>query len=495
MSIQTRTTAVQNEVVRLYFTFTNDGILADPASQPLVEILDADGVTLLDTANAVSENTGIWYVDWYVPANLPVGNYYDQWTWQWTASGTVQEAVVTFSVSSLDSYVNFISPDIASQVSDRAAQLMMCLSNDFIYEAMHIPVYWEQGMRVQQENQPKRVKTYYYFNLDNATAPYVLRGAVYSNNSQTFTVFEDLGSEYSSSSSSSESSANVSSSSSSSSSADSSSSSSSSSDGYSSSSSSSTSSHVPSSSSESTAYVTTTTTTTYVSTVILTASGTGDPLSSGDLTLVSGTGPATLSYSAVTKKRSNFSTIYNFAYENWNKDPRPIVRLNNRIVDDGWYSDYNGNLYMDGLLAPEDSVNVAYNFAYFSDEEILSFLQYGLCQMNATPPASETYSSLSNMPSTWDCGVCLAAAIQALRRLIFGLNFQEKMIIFGTPEMADKAINNFQSLLTAYTDLWVEFKKDVKTRKLPGIAQYVTPEYTLPGGRSRWFRYLYKSGN
>jgi hypothetical protein len=342
---------------------------------------------------------------------------------------------------------------------------MRDLTNDFIYEAQHIPVYWEQGMRVQQENQAKRVKTYYYFEL---TGQYydIYKDAVYSNNGQEFTVFQDvLTDESSSSEDLSESSI----------------------------------SHSDSSESTSDNSEQSETDTPPPYPIVVTTVGTGTPASSGTLTKISGDGPDTLGYTVVTQKVSNFSTRYNFAYKNWLMDPRPVLRLNNRIVDDGWYADYDGNIYMDGIRYPEDSVNVKYQFAYFSDEEILDFLRFGLKMMNTVPPASVTYSSLGGMPAEWDAPVLLYAAVLALKRLVFGLNWQEKFVIFTRPDdpnSGSQAIQNFKDLFQDYSNLWTEVKKDVKTRKIPvpGMLQYVTPEYTLPGGRSRWFRYLYKSG-
>lgn len=448
MSVQTRTTALQNEVVRLYCQFERNGVLTNPAIQPVVTILDTDGVTVLDTVNAQMQSIGIWYADYFVPALLPLGNYYDQWHFQWGGSDSVVEKTMLFSVYGLESYINFVSPNIAQDVSDRVLQLMKDLTNDFIYEAQHIPVYWEQGMRVQQENQAKRVKTYYYFELSGAQYD-IYRDDVYTNNGQQFTVFQDVLTDVSSSSEgsgSSDDSVQV----------------------------------------EDPTYA-----------LVLTTVGTGAPSNSGVLTKVSGDGPATLPFTAVTQKVSNFSTIYNFAYKNWLRDPRPILRLNNRIVDDGWYADYDGRIYMDGIRYPEDSVNVSYQFAYFSDEEILGFLRFGLKMMNTVPPASVTYNTLGQMPMEWDAPVLLYAAVLALKRLVFGLNWQEKFVIFTRPDdpnSGQQAIQNFKDLFQDYSTLWQEVKKDVKTRKLPnpGLLQYVTPEYTLPGGRSRWFRYLYK---
>lgn len=448
MSVQARSTALQNEIVRLYTNFIRDGALANPISQPVVEILDSDGVTVIETLTAVMENTGIFYTDWYVPKNLPLGEYYDRWTFQFDSSTGVQERTMVISVHSLDSYINFVSNGTYTSISARANQLLMDLNNDFIYEAQHIPVYVEQAMRTQQENQAKRRKTYYYFNLstffDNASS-----GSIYSVGGKNFTVFTDLSAEAWESSSNSTSSE---------------------------------SSQSPNSEDSGA----------YIPGAVLTCVGTSDPPSSGTLVLVSGTGTASIPYKSFDKKVSMFSTIYSLAYKNWNQEPAPIVRVNNTIIEDGWHLDYDGKIYFDGLMAPEDSVNVGYNFAYFSKEELLSFLRLGLQMMNSLPPSSMSYSALEVAPGIWDAGILLYASVTALKRLIFGWNFQEKRIIFGRPEDAQHAQAMLQDLYKSYSELWVEFGKNVKTKKLPAMSMVVTPEYTLPGGRSRWFRYLFK---
>lgn len=489
MSIQTRTTALQNEIVRLYFNFNRNGVLANPAGQPLVEIIDSDGVTILDTVNPVLENTGVFYADWFIPKNLPLGEYYDRWTYQWDNTTGAEEKTMIISVHTFDSYINFISKGVSTKVSGRANQLLMDLGNDFIYEAQHIPVYFEQGHRLQQENQAKRTKSYYYFILDSNSYS-ANEGDIYFNNGQRFTVFQTLIPTNSSSSSSSSSSLDDSSSSS----IGTSSSSSSTSESSESSLSNSSSSSIDSSSSQSNHFVTTTTTT-YYEQVILTCVGTGDPSSNGVLSRISGDGSTAMTFTDVSKKGAKFSTIYGFAYPNWQQDPKPLVFLNKRKVDDGWHVDYNGKIYWDSLMAPEDSVNINYQFAYFSQEELLSFLMLGLKAMNSIPPASDSYSSLDTAPGIWDYGIVLYAAITALKRLIFGWSFQERRIVYGRPEEAQAALAVWQDLYKGYMETWTENAKNVKTRKLPGMLINVTPEYTLPGGRSRWFRYLYKSGS
>jgi hypothetical protein len=79
--------------------------------------------------------------------------------------------------------------------------------------------------------------------------------------------------------------------------------------------------------------------------------------------------------------------------------------------------------------------------------------------------------------------VILYAALQALRKVIFGFTWQERAIIFGEkPEDAQRFIDNCKTLYTDYSAMWTELSKGIKKR-LPGIAVNVTPEYTLPGGR------------
>ena len=369
---QSRTTALLGDYVRLYNVFEFDGQLVDPGSQPVVYIVSnnweqessssssSPSSNSGSTSSAMShssasssessneawsfgpfyaqkQNTGIWYVDWLVPKNIPTGNYYDVWKFQWSGSTVVQRKIFQINVSQADTFIQWSSPVIAEQIGDQGVGMMRELTNSLIWEAQHIPVYMEQG----------------YFTND----------------------------------------------------------------------------------------------------------------------------PSTL----------------NFAYPNWNGDPKPLLWKNNRILTDGWTSDMNGKVQLAAPRHVDDQFYLTYNFRYFSDEELLTFLNEGLYMMNATPPASLNYSNLESSAFVWRAPIVLYASIQALRRLVFGLEFQERGIIFGeTLEEQQARIGNLKQLYQDYTTLWMEIRKDVKSKILPGIFVYVSPEYTLPGGRARWFRYLYK---
>lgn len=359
---------MQGEYVRLYCTFLNNGLLADPW-QPKVFITDneyyqeSSSSSTVSTSSsgessstertafssessepgqfgpfwAVRETTGIWYVDFFVPNSMATGTHYDMWEFQWSDTEPVQQLCFEFTVHAADSYINWVSPAMAMRIGPRTAALMNDLENCFIFEAQHIPVYWEQG----------------YPRADRRTL--------------------------------------------------------------------------------------------------------------------------------------------NFAYGNWDKNYRVMLRKNQKLLDTGWFADYNGLVRVDQALDPEDFIEAHYYFHYFSQEELLDFLNFGLKMMNSLPPASTYYTSLEGADRTWDAGILLCAAVLALRRLVFGFNFQERAFVLAeTGTEQQRKIENFKALYTEYSQLWAETGKNVKTKRLAGMSQIVTPEYTLPGGRSRWFRYLYK---
>ena len=363
MAIQTRQTALVGEYVRLYCTFLKNGQLADPEMQPVVYILENEyyqesesSDSTDDISDSSSESTarvegplgplyaqketrGTWYVDWFIPAGTVAGLYYDRWTFQWDNNSEPETRIFEIDVQQSDEFINWVSPSVVHKVQDKTARLINDLKNDFIYEAQHIPVYWEQGL-------PR-----------------------------------------------------------------------------------------------------------------------------GD------------------------RKTFHFAYKNWNRDFRVLVRKNNALSLTGWYADYDGLLRFQNTLDPEDSVFTNYYFSYFSDEELLDFLLLGLKMMNSVPPASETYHSLNNAPHHWDAAILLHAGATAMRRLVFGFNFQERAFVLAeSPDEQQRKIENFKQLYQEYDETFKEVAANTKTKRLPnpGMAQIVVPEYTLPGGRSRWFRYLYK---
>ena len=218
MVVQDRFSALQNENVRLYHVFEANGSFINTYQSPSVRIVDKDGVGTLGTVTASQNRPGVYFVDWFVPIGLPIGRYYDEWTFKYAMDDPSSSKDLTyFEVYPKDSIVNFSSSIVTQKFSDAMQKAIRDLGNYFIYEVQHFPLYAEQSQR------------------------------------------------------------------------------------------------------------------------------TGDSL-----------------------RR-------NFTYKNWNKDPRPIMRINKRIVNDGWYTDYNGNVFFENPLDDSDVVVGSYNFSYFSPND-LSYL-------------------------------------------------------------------------------------------------------------------------
>ena len=176
--------------------------------------------------------------------------------------------------------------------------------------------------------------------------------------------------------------------------------------------------------------------------------------------------------------------VVSFAFRNWNNDPRPEVMVNRRLVSTGWQADYNGRIVFSRNLDPEDVVQCAYNFRYFNDEEVMSFLNLGLYMMNATPPPSEIYASIASAPFGWRIPILAGAGQMAMQRLVLGLSWQNRRIIYGEdPQLADAASQNFRQQYGDFKDQFEKFAKNAKTLRIPAIAAVVQPEFTLPGGR------------
>jgi hypothetical protein len=451
MAVLSRTKALRNEIVRLSHCFIYNGLLQNPVDQPLVEIVSSDGRTVIESFSAQMESPGVFYVDYYIPPETKLGTYYDRWTFQFSTMSEIRVVTNNFVIKDFNEFVDYLNRGNSLAISDKVAQMLKDLEYDFIYEATHIPVYNESCRRITEECSSKNIKNIYRFFTTNFTKVY--ENDVYFISGQKYTIKYttneiDIDSNSSSSSSSS-----------------------------------STDSESSSSSSMEEEYA-----------FVFEAEGVANPPTNGTLIKVSGYGPQNITYIAYETEKCVQKSVYDTAFCNWNEDRIPIVRINNRIVEKGWRVDYNGRIYFDILLTPEDRVNVSYHFSLFSKEQLVSFLRMGLQMMNSTPPASTAFRGLDNVPMEWYGPIILYAAQLAFRRMILGLSFQEKQLVYGDPERAGTTYSWIQGLYSEYKEEFNAARTDAKTKKLPQISSIVIPSYTLPGGRSRWFRYLFRTG-
>jgi hypothetical protein len=190
-------------------------------------------------------------------------------------------------------------------------------------------------------------------------------------------------------------------------------------------------------------------------------------------------------------RRNGARTAFQFTWPRWNLGNHAIF-VNDMEITDGFSLDCDtGTCRFAAPQYDSDRVAGTYNFRFFSNNDMLRFLADAIAQYNIEPPG--TNWTIDSFPDGLYGIVLQGAAANALQKMLMCLNFQEIQTIFGGKDRAQAAMSNLQSLKQNYEQRFMEFKKQAKRARYPSIAGIVQPEYTLPGGRSRWFRYLFSS--
>ena len=182
---------------------------------------------------------------------------------------------------------------------------------------------------------------------------------------------------------------------------------------------------------------------------------------------------------------------FDFTYPRWNLSSRVKVYRNKKILTTGFnINHFKGRLTFDQELLPQDIINMDYDFRWFTDEELDLFLNNALMAFNSFPPV-QLYT-LENVPSIHVPAILYGAAKDALRQMMMCLQFQEPQQVFGGAERAQQVFGNIETLKQNYEKDWDKLTEVKKYGRYPKMNVMIVPEYTLPGGRSRWFRYLFK---
>lgn len=169
-----------------------------------------------------------------------------------------------------------------------------------------------------------------------------------------------------------------------------------------------------------------------------------------------------------------------------------LIFLNNHIITTGYVIDLDtAQITFTKPLHETDKIDATYNFRWFSQLDMIRFLADSLSQINLESPG--TSFTLDTVPDSYVGVMLMGAAKNAIKQMLFSLAFQEPATVFGGPDGVKNAISTFQSLKENYEKEFATDKKQIKKAVYPKIASIVQPEYTLPGGRSRWFRYLFSS--
>ena len=185
-------------------------------------------------------------------------------------------------------------------------------------------------------------------------------------------------------------------------------------------------------------------------------------------------------------------TTGRLSFPRWNQTAGVEVFVNGNPKETGFTPDYlKGRISFANAIFRGDQVDASYNFRWFTDEELDSFIEQGVNIVNLYPP--QTTGTINNIADRWVIVALHGAIIFALRRWMADVQFQEPAKIFGSMERAQQVFGNWDTLKKDYESMFDKMLEQKKYGPYVGLTKTLTtPEFTLPGGRSRWFRYLFK---
>jgi len=183
------------------------------------------------------------------------------------------------------------------------------------------------------------------------------------------------------------------------------------------------------------------------------------------------------------------------SFGNWNVKVRPRIYVNGNQRTTNYSVDYDSGLVLFTYAVSDyDQIFVDYNFKWFKDEELTTYLAQGINEVNMYPPQYPAYS-VNNIPNSWFVAATYAAARNCLRQMMLSIQFQKPVKVFGSLSDRDSVFSHLDTLKKNYEDVFASLMEHKKNFPYAGLTRTITvPEYTLPGGRSRWFRYLFKGG-
>ena len=195
-------------------------------------------------------------------------------------------------------------------------------------------------------------------------------------------------------------------------------------------------------------------------------------------------------------KPSNDCRTFYFTKNNWNASPSQtrIYRNGHTILNSGLTIDYtNGKVVLDDKLSQAEWISADYNYSWFTDDQLTDYIAGAIQIYNhSTPFSSYDYR---NIPDSAVRGVLYKAVTDALRELIMCLMMPEPQQLFGGYDKASAISGQLETLKKNYEGDWKYVYEQKKFGPYPQIQIMTVPSYTLPGGRSRWFRYMFSNGS
>jgi hypothetical protein len=126
----------------------------------------------------------------------------------------------------------------------------------------------------------------------------------------------------------------------------------------------------------------------------------------------------------------------------------------------------------------------------FSGSQLNDALYLALQAINAQPGTSK-FKTVGIAPYYYDAALITGATYYLLRSLSVQLKSREFKLLLADPENND-IFNQVKEDARMYKEDFDKFLEKLPLARYPTTKTIVTPEYMLPGGRSRFFRAMFK---
>ena len=159
--------------------------------------------------------------------------------------------------------------------------------------------------------------------------------------------------------------------------------------------------------------------------------------------------------------------------------------------------DYNGNIFfIDNsgnpvAIKPYDTVFCSYNCKAFTSQHMNTSLHMALQVINAQPGSSK-FARVIDAPFYYEPAIIYGAAYFLLRNLTVQLSQRQRRLLLEDPDA--RIIDDIRQAANMYKEQFDNLVKSLPIAKFPGIRGVVVPEFNMPGGRSRFFRYIWNLG-
>jgi hypothetical protein len=161
-----------------------------------------------------------------------------------------------------------------------------------------------------------------------------------------------------------------------------------------------------------------------------------------------------------------------------------------RFTNEGklYFYDSNGD---PASVKEYDTILVSYYVKMFTNRQINNALYLALQAINAQPGLNKI-SNVASTPYWYDQTLVSGATYYLLRQLIVGLNQRERRLLVMDPDQnAFDAVSNLKESAKMYQEEFNELLKKLPLAVRPLMGTITTPEFAIPGGRSRLFRALW----